>query len=319
MELDPRVKMALFQIHFIQRYEKLSNLFDATKTPDDQRLEHLDLETTMDCITELGYVASFDGKEKFFKTKDEQIRQYKFRMHIALHWGMVELIWVVRENKDYILGDPLGVFSRLMVDPDYRIKKPIFGEYEDLDEIFRISFKMFEDFKEALVNIDELYQVKIDISKLNVKYKCVLFLMLAEEILDCISDEEKCAFAKSALQNCWEWLDTGAHSADSLLRFTGDEDTGLYNDEITEKEPVAKAAINFVLNAVSYVAREAFVSEGVQEIPRFAAAVTDTIFPYALDRFAVCRKDADEYISNVYKICLEERAICDYYQIARKF
>lgn len=318
MKLDPRVQKALFEIHFIQQYEKLSNSFDSKRTPRNERLRYLDLETTMDCITKLGYTASFNGKEKFFKMKDQQVGQYKFRMHIALDAGMVELIWVVMENAEIILGDPVGIFSQLMIHPDYRIMDPIFGTYEDLDEIFRIGFKMFENFKEALVNTGELYEVKIDITKLTPKYRCVLFLMLAEKLLERIANEEKSAYAKSALQYCWEWLDTGRHSADELFGFVEDEDKGLYHNEITEKEAVPKAAINFILNAVSYVAREAFVSVGTKEVPRLAAAVTDTIFPYVLDRFAMCEKDADEYISNVYKICLEERAVCDYYQIARQ-
>lgn len=175
MKLDPRVQKALFEIHFIQRYEGLSNSYDEKRTSDDQRLEYLDLETTMDCITNLGYSASFDGKEKFFKTNDEQIGVYKFRIHIVLSVGMVDFIWVVQENGKYILGDPVGIFTRLMIHPDYRIKKPIFGEYEDLDEIFQIGFKMFEDFKEALVNTGELYEVKIDITKLTPKYRVYCF------------------------------------------------------------------------------------------------------------------------------------------------
>ena len=64
---------------------------------------------------------------------------------------MVDIVWIVKENNELILGLPLGEFARLMINPDYKIKKPIFGTYEDLDEIFRISFQMFEDFKYALV------------------------------------------------------------------------------------------------------------------------------------------------------------------------
>ena len=33
---------------------------------------------------------------------------------------------------------------------NYRIKKPVFGTYEDLETILKIVFGMYEDFKNAL-------------------------------------------------------------------------------------------------------------------------------------------------------------------------
>ena len=42
------------------------------------------------------------------------------------------------------------ISSRLMIAPNYKIKKPIFGTYEDLDEIVESVFKLFEDFKKAM-------------------------------------------------------------------------------------------------------------------------------------------------------------------------
>ena len=36
-------------------------------------------------------------------------------------------------------------------DPSYRIKKPIFGSYEDLEEILHVAFEMYEDFKSTLI------------------------------------------------------------------------------------------------------------------------------------------------------------------------
>ena len=64
---------------------------------------------------------------------------------------MVDLVWIVKESGKLILGLPISEYSRLMIAPDYKIKKPIFGTYEDLDEIFESCFKLFEEFKLALV------------------------------------------------------------------------------------------------------------------------------------------------------------------------
>lgn len=79
------------------------------------------------------------------------MRDYIFSADIILDNGMVDLVWIVKEGSNLILGRPISEYSRLLIAPDYRIKKPIFGTYEDLDEIFESCFKIFEEFKLALV------------------------------------------------------------------------------------------------------------------------------------------------------------------------
>ena len=152
IELNPKINNALLDINFIKRYEYLSNAFDNIKTPLKERLYYFDGELVIDSINQLGYAVDFEPKEKYFKIKEQQIKHYTFSIHIILDSGMVDIVWIVKENNELILGLPLGEFSRLMISPDYRIKKPIFGTYEDLDEIFRFSFQMFEDFICALVH-----------------------------------------------------------------------------------------------------------------------------------------------------------------------
>ena len=51
---------------------------------------------------------------------------------------------------ELLLGAPWGTYSRRLIDSSYRIKKPIIGTYEDLEEILKITFKMYEDFKNVL-------------------------------------------------------------------------------------------------------------------------------------------------------------------------
>lgn len=63
---------------------------------------------------------------------------------------MADLVWVVKTDNELLLGEPWGEYSRLLIDIGYRIKKPIFGTYEDLEEIVKISFEMYEDFKKAI-------------------------------------------------------------------------------------------------------------------------------------------------------------------------
>lgn len=128
----------------------MSNKFNAERTPSKNRLVYIDGEEVMDIIQDLGYSPLFDSKEKIYKIREEQIEKFTLGVHIILQDGMVDLIWVVREDGELLLGAPWGTYSRRLVDSSYRIKKPVFGTYEDLEQILKITFKMYEDFKNVL-------------------------------------------------------------------------------------------------------------------------------------------------------------------------
>lgn len=150
IELNSKIKDALIKLDFVKRYEELSNKFSTERTPSSNRLVYIDGEEVMETIQDLGYSPLFDAKEKFYKIKEEQMGEYTFGVHVILQGGMVDLVWVVRENEELLLGAPWGTYSRRLIDSSYRIKKPIIGTYEDLEEILKISFKMYEDFKRIL-------------------------------------------------------------------------------------------------------------------------------------------------------------------------
>lgn len=150
IELNSKIKDALIKMEFIKQYEELSNKFNAERTPSSNRLVYIDGEEVMETIQDLGYSPLFEAKEKFYKIEEEKIGEFTLGVHIILQGGMVDLVWVVREDEELILGAPWGTYSRRLIDSSYRIKKPIIGTYEDLEEILKISFKMYEDFKSAL-------------------------------------------------------------------------------------------------------------------------------------------------------------------------
>ena len=151
INLHSKMKAALEEIDFVKRYEQVSNTFDKEKTPLRERLRYLDGEFVLGSLTQLGYNAHFESKEKYFWIEEVKIGTYTFSSNIILYGGMVDIVWIVKEGGNLILGLPIGEYSRLMIAPNYKIAKPIFGSYEDLDEIFFLIFKLFEDFKKAMV------------------------------------------------------------------------------------------------------------------------------------------------------------------------
>lgn len=116
----------------------------------NERLRYIDGEIVLDSLAQLGYKAHFESKEKYFWIEEVQIGTYTFSSNMILDGGLVDIVWIVKENGNLILGLPIGEYSRLMIAPNYKIKKPIFGTYEDLDEIVESVFKLFEDFKKAM-------------------------------------------------------------------------------------------------------------------------------------------------------------------------
>ena len=152
IELRPKIKKALLDIDFVNKYEQISKCFNDKRTPSNERLRYFDGEIIIENISQNGYMVVFEPKEKYFKIKEVQMKDYTFSANIILDNGMVDLVWIVKENGNLILGLPIGEYSRLLIAPNYRIKKPIFGTYEDLDEIFESCFKIFEEFKIALVS-----------------------------------------------------------------------------------------------------------------------------------------------------------------------
>lgn len=153
IELDIRVKEALTKINFIERYQRLSQTYNNVKTPLKERLRYIDGEIVLDGLAKLGYQAKFEKRENYFWIQEVQMGTYTFSCHIGLENGMVDMVWIVKQDGTLILGLPIGEYPRLMIDPSYKIKKPIFGTYEDLDEILKSIFALFQEFQKAMVDL----------------------------------------------------------------------------------------------------------------------------------------------------------------------
>ena len=121
IELNSKIKEALIEIDFIKRYEEVSNKFNAERTPSKSRLVYIDGEEVMEIIQDLGYSPLFDSKEKFYKIREEQVERFTLGVHIILQGGMVDLVWVVRENGELLLGAPWGTYSRRLIDSSYSV------------------------------------------------------------------------------------------------------------------------------------------------------------------------------------------------------
>ena len=175
-ELNEKVGEALIRINFIERYEKLSNLYSDERIPEEARLIYVDREEVIETIQDLGYRAKFRSGEKFYQLQEEEKGGYIFGFHITLRDGTVELIWVVKKEDEVLLGSPWGTYAKRLIDSNYIIKKPRIGDYDDLENVLRTAFIMFEDFKSVFLSEGNPVTTDIPMLRDETTYKVYIVL-----------------------------------------------------------------------------------------------------------------------------------------------
>lgn len=149
MEIHENLRSTLERIHFIDRYRALSEQYSCEL---NQSFENYSNENVLKIIALFGYSVKYIKSGNFFKIV-ELYDKYKFQFHLSLKYGVVELIWSISENEGiHQLGGPWGMIKRLLDEKeDDKVKLPVFRNYEDLKEILREVFCMYEDFKKTLI------------------------------------------------------------------------------------------------------------------------------------------------------------------------
>ncbi|MBA4493719.1 hypothetical protein ACFO25_04915 [Paenactinomyces guangxiensis] len=146
MQLPPEIRMALENIDFINRYKSMSAKYDF-----DDEFEY-DNHEVLDMLNELGYHARFDKRENFFNIVEE-LPPCKFEFNISLKYSLLEFIWTVWKYGELQIGDPWGILKKLLDGSDESVRLPGFRNYNDLKEILKEAFLMYEDFKRELLSV----------------------------------------------------------------------------------------------------------------------------------------------------------------------
>ena len=145
----------------LEIYEKI-NLYKRHYTLSVQNnyentFENYSNEKVIEIVKELGYSAKYKKKENFFQII-ETTNKLKFYFHFSLEYGMVEVIifWEYENNKDLSGGGLLSVVCKLIEiakneEKEGYIKKARFRNYEDLKNILREYFLIYEDLKISLI------------------------------------------------------------------------------------------------------------------------------------------------------------------------
>ena len=155
MELSKKELEIFEKIDLYERHSNISNQYRFEET-----FENYSNDEVIKIVKELGYSAKYRKKEKFFQII-ETIDGIKFYFHFSLEYGMIEVIifWEYENNKDLSGGGLLSVVCKLIEiakneEKEGYIKKARFRNYEDLKNILREYFLIYEDFKTEVLKVD---------------------------------------------------------------------------------------------------------------------------------------------------------------------
>ena len=154
MELSKKDLEIYEKINLYKRHYTLSvqNNYEST-------FENYSNEKVIEIVKELGYTAKYRKKENFFQII-ETTSKIKFYFHFSLKYGLVEIIMgMMDKNKKNIIGGLVpNICKKIEIVKNEEkkgdIKKARFRNYEDLKNILREYFLIYEDFKTEVLKVD---------------------------------------------------------------------------------------------------------------------------------------------------------------------
>ncbi|GIJ97554.1 hypothetical protein CAPN001_21230 [Capnocytophaga stomatis] len=154
MELSKKELEIFEKINLYERHKNLSKQYRY-----EDKLKNYSNDEAIKIVKELGYSAKYKKKENFFQVI-ETINEKKFYFHFSLKYGLVEIIMgMMDKNKRHIIG---GAFSwlckKIKITENEEIKDNVkyarFRNYEDLKNILKEYFLIYEDLKREVLKVD---------------------------------------------------------------------------------------------------------------------------------------------------------------------
>ena len=155
MELSKKELEIFEKINLYERHSNISNQYRFEET-----FENYSNEKVIEIVKKLGYSAKYKKKENFFQII-ETINEMRFYFHFSLKYGLVEVImyWECINNKDKWGGGTFaGICKKIEIakneEKEGYIKDACFRNYEDLKNILREYFLIYEDLKTEVLKVD---------------------------------------------------------------------------------------------------------------------------------------------------------------------
>jgi len=151
MSIDIRLKKVLQKINFEKRYLEICNKYsDFQNSIDNKSISDIDL-----LLNQMEVKFKYSKKEYFFKIEDKS-NLITIGFNIIPYTGALQFVWSVKLNKQ-MLELSWGVWESIleeMLNKSFEIRpRPYYSNYQELEEILREAFAIYEDFKNEVLKV----------------------------------------------------------------------------------------------------------------------------------------------------------------------
>lgn len=124
-------------------------------------------------------------------------------------------------------------------------------------------------------------------SILPIDKKIIFYLGLSEFIVQSLSDNNFFEDARNTLDICWKWFESKIPTGDEIytLLDDGTEFGGLFIQMQMDENEENEAKWDCIVDAVSFVNKQAYILEGARYLPAPIENVDDKLIIHFLDRF----------------------------------
>lgn len=152
MSIDIRLKKVLQKINFEKRYLEICNKYsDFRNSINSKSISDIDL-----LLNQMEVKFKYSKKECFFKIEDKS-NLITIGFNIIPYTGALQFVWSVKQNKQ-MLELSWGVWESIleeMLNKSFEIRpRPYYSNYEELEEILREAFAIYEDLKTEVLKVD---------------------------------------------------------------------------------------------------------------------------------------------------------------------
>ncbi|MBK8746599.1 MAG: hypothetical protein IPM04_01710 [Saprospiraceae bacterium] len=150
--LEEKTLSKYVSINLLERYKSLSEKFNSKEV-----LEQIDNAQVLERLKEFNSRFTFNQKEGFFGL-NEQEGNFDFKFNLSLKYGLVEpVVWGKNVfSEDQYGGALIRVAKLIQVSMGLktveRIMYPRFNSYDDLTNIIKVLYGIYEDFKEVIIS-----------------------------------------------------------------------------------------------------------------------------------------------------------------------
>lgn len=146
----------------------------------------------------------------------------------------------------------------------------------------------------------------MEICKLSKRDKCVFAVKMAERSSLYFEDTKTVSLINNAIEIALAYIRTEKGEGEILYNFLDNEDNGFTLFQEMETNEKIRNAWDCIIDAIAYITKEVYLTNGVKYFPEPIELVDDTIFTHMINALKTCSSGESEFIESLYSACLND-------------